>query len=102
LLVRFPLWTASRIGMHGGVTVRVSNAVDLVFAYAHVFQETLIVQPPPHLGRNDAYAIFESTDVLSGLSGTTEPTLGSMRAMLSALRGVAWRSARVGSRGCCS
>jgi hypothetical protein len=60
--MQIDFWPMTRIGIHGGVTVRVSNAVDLVFAYAHVFQETLIVQPPPHLERNDAYAIFESTD----------------------------------------
>jgi long-chain fatty acid transport protein len=60
--MQIDFWPMTRIGIHGGVTVRLSNAIDLVFAYAHVFQETLIVQPPPHLERNDAYAIFESTD----------------------------------------
>jgi hypothetical protein len=55
-------WPMSRIGVHGGVIVRVSNAIDLVFSYAHVFQDTLIVAPPPHLERNEAYARFEASD----------------------------------------
>jgi hypothetical protein len=55
-------WPMSRIGVHGGVIVRVSNAIDLVLSYAHVFQDTLIVAPPPHLERNAAYARFEASD----------------------------------------
>ena len=54
-------WPLSRIGVHGGVIVRVSNAIDLVVSYAHVFQETLVVAPPPHLDRNAAFARFESS-----------------------------------------
>jgi hypothetical protein len=28
--------------------VRVSNAVDLTFAYSHIFQEDIVVAPPAH------------------------------------------------------
>lgn len=41
-------WPVSRIGLHGGFTVRVSNAVDLTFAYSHIFQEDIVVAPPAH------------------------------------------------------
>lgn len=58
-------WPLSRVGVHGGVIVRVANAIDLVLAYAHVFQETLVVAPPPHLNRNDAYAMFENSGGVS-------------------------------------
>jgi hypothetical protein len=57
--MQIDFWPVSRVGLHGGVIVRVSNAIDLTLSYAHVFQETLIVKPPPHLDRQDAYADFE-------------------------------------------
>ncbi|HKU42387.1 MAG TPA: hypothetical protein VJR89_29715, partial [Polyangiales bacterium] len=41
-------WPLQRIGLHAGVRVRISNAFDLLFSYAHVFQETLVVGAPTH------------------------------------------------------
>ena len=45
----FPL---QRIGLHGGVIVRVMNAIDLVLSYAHIFQEELVVALPSHMERS--------------------------------------------------
>ena len=41
-------WPVSRIGLHGGVIVRVAKAIDLIASFAHVFQETITVEPPVH------------------------------------------------------
>lgn len=41
-------WPVQRLGLHAGFKVRVGGRVDLVFAYAHIFQETLTVSAPPH------------------------------------------------------
>jgi long-chain fatty acid transport protein len=46
--MQIDLWPVSRFGLHGGVTVRVGNAVDLTFSYAHIFQEDILVAPPAH------------------------------------------------------
>ena len=43
----------SRIGLSFGAVYRL-GAWDLMIAYAHVFQETLIVAPPAHQNRQDA------------------------------------------------
>jgi len=49
--MQIDFWPVSRIGLHGGFTVRVSNAVDLTFSYAHIFQEDIVVAPPTHKDR---------------------------------------------------
>jgi hypothetical protein len=41
-------WPLSRVGLHGGVRVRVAKTIDLTFSYAHIFQETLVVGAPQH------------------------------------------------------
>lgn len=46
-------WPVSRVGLHGGVTLRVTNSVDFTLAYAHMFQETIIVAPPAHRDRTE-------------------------------------------------
>lgn len=42
-----------RIGVGLGVTVRLGR-FDIMAAYAHIFQETLDIAPPPHQDRRDA------------------------------------------------
>jgi hypothetical protein len=49
--MQIDFWPVQRIGLHGGVTVRVSNAVDLTFSYAHISQEDIVVAPPAHKDR---------------------------------------------------
>jgi len=46
-------WPVARVGLHGGVTLRVTNSVDFTLAYAHIFQETMIVAPPAHRERTE-------------------------------------------------
>ena len=46
-------WPLKRLGLHAGVRVRIGRAIDLMFSYAHIFQETLVVSAPPH-GNFDA------------------------------------------------
>jgi hypothetical protein len=41
-------WPLQRVGLHAGVRVRVAGTIDLMFSYAHIFQETLVVGAPPH------------------------------------------------------
>jgi len=41
-------WPLSRFGVHFGVVMRIAHSIDLVAAYSHIFQETLIVQAPDH------------------------------------------------------
>jgi hypothetical protein len=87
----FPL---QRVGLHGGVIVRVANAIDLVFSYAHIFQEELVVALPSHMERADiddarimgdgtVYNVSKRVDApidRGGVSGTTvleEPSQGA-------------------------
>jgi long-chain fatty acid transport protein len=51
--MQIDFWPVSRVGLHGGFTVRVSNAVDLTFSYAHIFQEEIVVAPPAHANAAD-------------------------------------------------
>jgi hypothetical protein len=41
--MQIDFWPLRRIGLHGGVIVRVAKQIDFVFAYAHIIQETLRV-----------------------------------------------------------
>jgi hypothetical protein len=45
-------WPVQRIGLHGGVIVRVAKAIDLVASFAHIFQETITAAPPPEQTRD--------------------------------------------------
>jgi hypothetical protein len=46
--MQIDFWPVSRVGVHGGVMVRVAKSIDLVLAYAHIFQETIVVAAPEH------------------------------------------------------
>jgi len=56
--MQIDLWPVERIGLHTGVIIRVASSIDLVFSYAHIFQETIIVAPPPHRPRTEIYAEY--------------------------------------------
>lgn len=45
-------WPLARLGLHGGLIFRLWRSVDITLSYAHIFQETLVVAPPPHGDRN--------------------------------------------------
>ena len=49
--MQIDFWPLQRFGLHTGVTVRVAKSIDFVLSYAHIFQETLVVEPPPHKDR---------------------------------------------------
>jgi hypothetical protein len=41
-------WPLQRLGLHAGVRIRVARSIDVMLAYAHIFQETLVVGAPAH------------------------------------------------------
>jgi hypothetical protein len=47
-VMQLDFWPLQRVGLHAGMVVRVLKSWDLTFSYAHIFQETLVVAPPPH------------------------------------------------------
>jgi len=49
--MQIDFWPLTRTGVHGGVILRVAKQIDFVFSYAHIFQETLVIAPPPHKDR---------------------------------------------------
>jgi len=51
--MQIDFWPVTRVGLHGGVLLRVAKSIDLVFSYAHIFQETIIVAPPAHKLRGE-------------------------------------------------
>ncbi len=61
--MQLDFWPVSRWGLHGGLIVRLFRSFDLTLSYAHIFQETIVVQPPPHLPASeiDANATDPST-----------------------------------------
>jgi hypothetical protein len=60
-------WPVSRFGLHAGVRFRVAHALDLVFSYAHIIQETITVGAPAPGKLNDIYKEFESTGQVSAI-----------------------------------
>jgi hypothetical protein len=61
--MQIDFWPVSRLGLHGGVTVRVFKSVDLVLSYAHIFQETIVVAAPEHQHRSEIYACYAPAPV---------------------------------------
>ena len=41
-------WPLKRVGLHAGIRIRIAGSMDFHFAYAHIFQETLVVSAPMH------------------------------------------------------
>lgn len=56
--MQIDFWPVQRVGLHGGVTFRIFRNTDLVFSYAHIFDETIVVGAPEHL---DAATIYQNT-----------------------------------------
>lgn len=54
-------WPLQRVGLHGGVRVRIGKTADLVFSYAHIFQETLVVAAPAHQNFDVIGADYKAT-----------------------------------------
>ena len=60
-------WPLSRFGLHAGIKFRVGRTVDLTFAYAHIFQETLVVGAPQHMEGSDIASNFVQTGNVSSV-----------------------------------
>jgi hypothetical protein len=45
--MQIDFFPVQRIGLHGGVILRVAKSIDLLASYAHIFQETIVVAAPP-------------------------------------------------------
>lgn len=60
-------WPVSRMGFHAGVRFRVAHAVDLVFSYAHIMQETITVGALPHGEIGAIYKEYETTGHVSAI-----------------------------------
>jgi hypothetical protein len=73
-------WPLRRLGLHAGVRVRIGRTIDLMFSYAHIFQETLVVSAPPHenldaIGTNYiATNQVTAIDKRTGLASASNPT----------------------------
>jgi hypothetical protein len=53
--MQIDFWPVSRVGLHGGITFRVLGTTDIVFSYAHIFQEDIVVSAPQQLGANQIF-----------------------------------------------
>jgi hypothetical protein len=53
--MQIDFWPVSRLGLHGGVIIRVFRSVDIAVSYAHIFQEDIVVQPPSHLAAGEIF-----------------------------------------------
>ncbi len=51
--MQIDFWPVERLGLHGGVLLRVAKSIDLVVSYAHIFQETIVVAAPAHKLRQE-------------------------------------------------
>lgn len=72
--MQIDFWPLQRFGLHGGVTIRVAKSIDFVLSYAHIFQETLVVEPPPHKDRAEI-----SSDIAAGGSPKNmDKTVGAL------------------------
>jgi long-subunit fatty acid transport protein len=59
--MQIDFWPVARIGVHGGVIVRVAKFIDLVASFAHIFQETITAEPPPHQARGEISPCWAGT-----------------------------------------
>ena len=51
-------WPVQRWGLHAGIKLRVAGRIDFVASYAHIFQETVVVAPPPHEATESAFSRY--------------------------------------------
>jgi len=70
-------WPLQRLGLHAGVRVRVAHTIDLMLAYAHIFQETLVVGAPSHQNFDVIGMQYASTGAVNNIDKRVGvPTLG--------------------------
>jgi long-subunit fatty acid transport protein len=54
-------WPLARLGLHAGVKVRIARTIDLIAAYSHIFQETLVVGAPDGAPGDKIYTNYAMT-----------------------------------------
>ncbi len=63
-------WPLQRLGLHAGVTLRVARSTDIVFSYAHIFQETLVVGAPDQLDAHTIYTNYVAGQPITNIDRT--------------------------------
>jgi long-subunit fatty acid transport protein len=66
-------WPLERYGVHAGVRFRIASSIDVMFSYAHIFQETLIVGAPKHENFDVIGAQYVATKTVSNIDKRTGP-----------------------------
>lgn len=72
--VQIDYWPFQRVGLHTGATIRMGEDVDVTVSYAHIFQETIEVAPPPH-GDRFMGGFDKSLGHAEGGRGATPPVV---------------------------
>ena len=72
--MQIDFWPLQRVGLHTGVTIRVAKSIDFVLSYAHIFQQTLVVAPPPHKDR----ALISTEIAAGGTPKFMDKTVGAL------------------------
>ena len=63
-------WPVARVGLHGGLLMRVAKRIDLVVAYAHIFQETITTSAPFHATRDQIGLARNETGTVQNIDKT--------------------------------
>jgi hypothetical protein len=68
--MQIDFWPVSRVGLHGGLTFRVHGTTDIVVSYAHIFQETLVVEAPPQQSADEIYRDYVAGEPVGAIDRT--------------------------------
>jgi long-subunit fatty acid transport protein len=71
-------WPLQRVGLHAGARVRVAHNIDVMLAYAHIFQESLVVGAPTHENFDVIGMQYARTGVVSNVDKRVGVPTGSM------------------------
>jgi hypothetical protein len=83
--MQIDFFPVQRIGLHGGIILRVAKSIDLLASYAHIFQETIVVGAPPHESGSMITACYNGTTTAGcstpkGQLASIDKTVGSQAA----------------------
>jgi hypothetical protein len=76
--MQIDFWPVQRIGLHGGVIVRVAKFIDLVASFAHIFQETITVAPPQQQARSIIASCWAGTAMDRSMCLAPAGTVGAI------------------------
>lgn len=60
-------WPLSRVGLHGGIKIRVARTIDFFASYAHIFQETITAGAPPPDTADKIYTRYQATGEIDAI-----------------------------------